>query len=701
MIDISKIQFGEDFVGRDIELQDLKRKIQNNGVVVLTGDRGIGKTNLMRVLEEFFKQYRECYYIESGSLFSTEISRYFMPDKVETGASHAMSVGGFGGGAGRSWSLREETILEGMEKSEDMIIFVENAHDLKKEDIQTILAGTGRNNKLKFILEIARPFYPDAGFKINPEQLFKLEILSTSDTRKIVIKDCPDFTEEVIIRIISLSKGNPYVARSLAYISEKKESEPDMLIFLNSLEDEDMEDTLNRIHHEVLDTLDDDAKELIGKLALAPPVLTLVLIEAFCGEDADTPLDEVIRRGILRKEGERFSIYHPLFRDYLQKSKRISHKNKKKIYSEAMENVKSELDSFYLLLEMLDEPDIFKELIKIIENFDVINFIGWKTYTWGKLDIAVLAWSSLYKKAINCGDKSVESIAINGMGLISRTRGDFQKALDYYVKALSIDEIIEDKSAMAYELGSMGVIYRRQGYWQKALEHYKKALKIYEEVGNKQGIADQFSNMGVICRIRSDTQKALEYHEKALKLYEEIGYKKGMGSQFGNMGNVYQIKGDMTKALEYHEKSLKIYDDIGYKGGIATDYGNIGIIYYTRRDMQKALQYFEKSLKLHEEIGNKLEMANQLGNIGAIYHIQRDLKKSQISFENALEFFKDVGDKPNEAQTLINIGSIFITKNNKSIALDYLLDAQDIAIDYAPHLFDKISGMVNKLLETQ
>ena len=699
---ILETQYGKDFVGRDIEVQDLKKKIRNNGVVVLTGNRGIGKTNLMRVLEDFFKKERGCHYIENGSLFLKEMSRYFLPEKVPTGVSlSAKAMDLIDINVGMNWSTREKTILEGMEKSSEMIIFVENAHDLKKEDMEIIFAGTDRNNKLKFVLEIAKPYYDDSNLKITPEQLFELEKLGDTDIVKIVEKECPDFTEKVIKRIVSRSIGYPYIARSLAYICEKKESEDDMLVFLNILKDANMKHTLDSIHKEVLDTLDNDARELIKKLALAPLVLTLPLIEAFCGDDVDTSLGEVIDRGILREDESDYVIYHSLFRDYLQKSQRISHKNKKKIYSEAMEMVKSENDSLYLLLEVLYEFDIFKELIKIVENFEVINFIGWKTYTWGKLDIAILAWSSLYKKAIKCGDKSIESIAINGMGVISRTRGDLQKALDYYEKALIIDEIIENKSGMAYELGSMGVIYRRQGYLQKALEHHEKALNIHKEIGDKQGIADQFSSMGIVYQKQGDMQKVLEHHEKSLKLYEEIGYKKGMGDQFGNMGNAYQIKGDITKALEHHEKALKIHGDIGYKEGIAKDYGNLGIIYYTRRDMQKALQYFEKSLKLHEEIENKLEMASQLGNIGAIYHGQGDLKKSLISFENALELFKDVGDKPNEAQTLINIGSLFITKNNKSTALDYLMDAQDIAMDYAPQLLKEINGRINGLLAMQ
>ena len=734
---ILETQYGEDFVGREYDIEEGKKKIRENGVVVLTGNRGIGKTNLMRVLERFFKDYRECHYIESSSLFLEEISRIFLPKKVRTGFS--VSIGGFGFGINNE--PRELQLLEYMEKSKEMIVFVENAHDLKKEDIEIIFAGTGRNNKLKFVLEIANPDYNSAELRISPEQLFELGKLGESDIVKIVEKECPDFTEEVVKRIVSRSIGYPYIARSLAYICEKKESEPEMLDFLNTLKDAKMEHTLNKIHKEVLTTLEKDARELIKKLALAPPVLTLPLIEAFCGGDADTPLGEVIDRGVLKNLESDYVIYHPLFRDYLQKRQRISHKNKRKIYLEAMEKVKSEPDLFYLLLEVLDETDIFKDLVEIAENYYALNSIGEQSYVWGKINEATFAWSRLLKLADDKKDKNCISVATGNMGIIYRIQGDMEKALEHYEKALEIHTEIGNKLGMTSALGNMGIIYRIQGDMEKALEHYEKALEIDYDIGNKQGMANQLGNMGVVYQIQGDMTKALEHHQKALEIDDEIENKQGMANQLGNMGVVYQTQGDMEKALEYHQKALEIDDQIGNKQGMATALGNMGIVYEMQKDMEKALEHHQKALEIDDQIGNKQGMARNLGNIGIIYKTQGSMKKALEHHQKALkideeigdkqgmasdynniaaiyekrkdiqkvlehlkkglELFKDIGDKPHQAKILMNIGIVLINKGEKSIALDYYFDAQEIAEDYTLPLLEEINGRINGLLETQ
>ena len=565
--------------------------------------------------------------------------------------------------------------------------------------------------------------------------------MSESDTRKIVEKECSDFSEEIVGKIVSLSNGYPYIARLLAYISDKKESEGDMLVFLNTLKDKDMEHTLNSIHKRVLTTLEKDSREIIKKLAIAPPVLTLPLIEAFCGEDVDTSLGEVIERGILREDVDRLSIYHPLFRDYLQKIQRISHKNKRMIYSEAMENVKSDFDSIILLFDVINEPDIFKKLIKITDKCEVLNSIGRQIYVLGKINEAAFAWSHLLNVATSENDNKWKSIATCNLGNIYQIQGDMEKALEHYEKALKIDEEIGNKQGIASDLGNMGVIYRIQGDLGKALEHHEKALEIDERIGNKQGIATHLGNIGTVYQIQGDMEKSLEHHEKSLEIDEEIGNKRGMATNLGNMGIVYRIQGNIGKALEHHERALEIDEGIGNKQGVATHLGNIGTVYQIQGDMEKSLEHHENALEMDEVIGNKQGMATHVGNIGNIYQVQGSMEKALERHEMALEIdevignqqgmashynniaviyqkqgdiqkvlehlekslkiFKDIGDNPNKALILVNIGLIYFNKGEKSIALDYLLDAQDIAIDYAPHLFEEISEMVNGLLEIQ
>ncbi len=240
-------------------------------------------------------------------------------------------------------------------------------------------------------------------------------------------------------------------------------------------------------------------------------------------------------------------------------------------------------------------------------------------------------------------------------------------------------EKVKDKEEKSKILGELGLIFYNLGELDTALEYYEKALKLNEELGRKEGIAVQLGNMGIIYEVKGELDNALEYHEKALKLDEELGRKEGIAKDLGNIGLAYQDKGELDKALEYYEKALKLDEELGIKKGIAAGLGNIGRIYKIKGELNKALEYHEKALKLDEELGRKEGIAAHLANIGLVYRDKGELDKALEYISRALEIFREMGSRIETARTLMNLGNIFALKGEKKRALDYYLEAQSLA----------------------
>ncbi|HEX7414206.1 MAG TPA: tetratricopeptide repeat protein [Bacteroidia bacterium] len=215
-------------------------------------------------------------------------------------------------------------------------------------------------------------------------------------------------------------------------------------------------------------------------------------------------------------------------------------------------------------------------------------------------------------------------------------------------QALSIAEKTEWKKGIAKSLSNLGTYYRLKGNYLKALDYFLKALKIDEELKDKSGMAKRLGNIGIVYYNQADYPKALDYYFKALKIAKELKDKKEIAIWFGNIGIVYYDQKDYPKALDYFFKALKINEELGRKNGIANTLGNIGNVYKNQKDYPKALTYYFKALKMAEELGDKNNVAIWLGNIGSLYTTQKKYTEAETYLLDALKIDKEIGAQDGE-----------------------------------------------------
>jgi class 3 adenylate cyclase len=226
---------------------------------------------------------------------------------------------------------------------------------------------------------------------------------------------------------------------------------------------------------------------------------------------------------------------------------------------------------------------------------------------------------------------------------------DYAKALEYYQKALAINEELGNKPGIAINLGNIGNVYNHLSDYAKALEYFEKALSINEELGNKLGVASNLVNIGIVYWHLTDYAKALEYAQRSLTIYEELGVKGGIAGCLDNIAAVYYSRSDYVKSLEYIHKALAINEELGSKSAVAVGLDHIGLVYWKLSDYANALEYFQKSLAINEELGDKSSIANTLGNIGNVFAAQTfdgyDAAKAEEFILQAVAMSTETGAK--------------------------------------------------------
>ena len=193
------------------------------------------------------------------------------------------------------------------------------------------------------------------------------------------------------------------------------------------------------------------------------------------------------------------------------------------------------------------------------------------------------------------------------------------EGIKYGTQALTIASQKKWKSGISLANNDLGKNYLAKSDYPKAMDHFIKALSINEELNDSEGIGKNSVNIGIVYYNQGDSKKALDYYLKALPYSKTSKEKKEFAANLVDIGVLYSSDGEYSKAMEYYQKALAINEAINNKDGIGGIYENIGQDYLDQKKFHEALKYCLRSLSIYEGLGNKDGVAANLGAIGATY----------------------------------------------------------------------------------
>jgi tetratricopeptide (TPR) repeat protein len=312
-------------------------------------------------------------------------------------------------------------------------------------------------------------------------------------------------------------------------------------------------------------------------------------------------------------------------------------------------------------------------------RLNAMKLISWNGYLFKKPDSAYCFARMQYDFAVQKKLKFYQAEALNTMGASHFFRSNYDSAVFYYNKCLSIREQIDDRKGIAAIYNNLGAIYKEQGFFEKAIVYYHRSLKIEEELGNRQGVAMSLNNLGIVYHSTANYPKAIEYHTRSLGIKESLGDEKGVGVSLNNIGLIYQVQQEYEKALEYFEKSMEIKLKLEDYKGVAYAYSNLGTVYFNKNQFSKAEEFYQKSLAMRNEIGDKIGLITTHNNLGALYQEQNKYKEAMSSHNEALKIAEEIGNKEGIAYSMLNIGSLYKSLGEVDKSIEFAKKSYDLA----------------------
>ena len=223
------------------------------------------------------------------------------------------------------------------------------------------------------------------------------------------------------------------------------------------------------------------------------------------------------------------------------------------------------------------------------------------------------------------------------MGRTYEEKNDYEKAGQYYLKALKTYRKINDKKGIASSLNSLGLIYYYQGNYDLALKNFNQALPLVEEMKFDYGIASILSNIGIIYLYQDKLDSAENIYLKVLELDKKLNDKYEMSQTYNNLALIYQKKKNRNKAAFYFKKSLDIKKEIGDKAGQASIYTNLATLFIEKGDYETALKYLNRAERIAKKIDSREFLKNIYNNYATVYEKLGDFKNAYFYEEKYVE----------------------------------------------------------------
>lgn len=203
-------------------------------------------------------------------------------------------------------------------------------------------------------------------------------------------------------------------------------------------------------------------------------------------------------------------------------------------------------------------------------------------------------------------------------GLYFWDKDDYEKAIEYYTKAIEINP----NNYRAYDL--RGYCYDRLKNYELELKDLDKAIEIASKESDPDIAYSAYNNRGQFYAQQEKYDLAIQDYTKSIEICPDyfIGYIA--------RGNCYEKIGETEKAIQDYTELIRLFPND------TEAYNKRGAIYYNQQKYDKAVQDFNEAIKINSKSKYSQE-AKEYYNRGLCYQKLGDEEKAQADFAKAKE----------------------------------------------------------------
>lgn len=266
------------------------------------------------------------------------------------------------------------------------------------------------------------------------------------------------------------------------------------------------------------------------------------------------------------------------------------------------------------------------------------------------------------------------------LGLFWEVRGYFSEGRERLSAVLNTGASQEQTLARAQLLARAAELAYRQSDYPATISFAEESLEISRMIGDRRGAASALIKLGNAVTEAGDYQAASGYLEEALEIWRALDDRHGTARVLISLGWAALRSGDYPLAESRLEEALSISRELGDTRSIGFELSGLGEVALRQGDYHKATQLLEESLELRRQLGNKWGVGVSLGTLGWVAICEGDWERARERLRESLEVRHEIGDKGGSAWCFERLAEIVQAQGNHEKAVRLLASAAALRI---------------------
>ena len=244
---------------------------------------------------------------------------------------------------------------------------------------------------------------------------------------------------------------------------------------------------------------------------------------------------------------------------------------------------------------------------------------------------------------------------------------------------LSSKEDGETDPRTAAVFHQMGQVAQYRWQLEEAQELYSQSLAIIEDGEDQEPVADDYYGLGLVCQYRRRYTEAKEWFSKALEIHQRVDDAEEMVKDYRSLGLCSQYKFEYDEAASWYQRAREILEENRDEENAVLVYHSLGTVCHAQYQFDEAENWYQQALSISDRMGNDAQMGIEFHHLGLVEQAREMFVDDAEHWYNmAMEKWQKLGDRRSEGDECRQLGVLFHEQKDLDKAEEWYGKARDV-----------------------